>query len=220
MEIYANSLKFKNDTERINWETKNKSFIKVDQKVSNGNSFFEYTIDTWKFFPIQSCSKWIADNSNYLDFDKSSVNIESSHLVNDSKLIGVINKGILSNSITITAKELQELHSDCFVKVSYYDYMLFELDNKTLKISKIADYDESKDCYSYPFFWSILKNNNITDLNSCVFTFSNVIINGPTLAFTVEFSKGTVRKTLHYDFSHNPPNGVSFSLITILKSPF
>ena len=222
MIIYANSLHFVNDRERINWELANESFILSTTRPNGSITYYQYEISFTLIIFKPKTDRWLKLNSKHIDYNKSKSNIEQSHLLPNNLFKKIDDEVQAGRFCKISAFEIKKLNLKCFESTSYEDYMLFELDNKNeISISYLADYDENKDCYSYPFFKSILDNNNISDLKNAVFTFVKSDIYGLTIAFKVDFLYGTSVITKYYDFSHNPPYGIEMALILEEKrSPF
>jgi hypothetical protein len=217
MGIFINSIKFSSNGINIkDWETQNKNLISSIHIQNTFPIYYLYDLDLEKLQDIKKMAVWLKKNSDHFDFANSSFFIEKSHVVtlDQAMKIKVENELTKGNFVKFNVTELKNKGVN-FERTDYKQYMQFELSkSKDLTISIIDDYDNSKDCYSFPFLNSILKNNNEKDMDNCKFTFLNMDINGPTLAILVEFSNKVIKL---YDYTHNPPNGTVYTIMHLHK---
>lgn len=221
MGIFITSIKFEsNGIVRSEWEKENEDII-VNIKMSSGYpKYLIYEVDLNLLNNLKAVSIWLKKNSDFFEFYESSSFIEKAHFIPlNPTLKNIIDIEIKNNNfVKYSVNELKkELKNKGVVldRIDYKQYMQFELKNRNLTLDIINDYDITKDCYSFPFFKSILVINNETDFDNCSFTFLNMNINGPTIAILVEFSNKTIKL---YDYTHNPPYGVAYSEILKTKN--
>jgi len=168
--------------------------------------------DLIKYFSKLGPSNWVQKNKQYICYEESRYAIEDVHTVNpkDSENTTALidDKFKESNNkerVSVADLEKRGYNFDC---TKYDQYMILELDNSRLSDAKFGPYDPKKYCFSFPFFKSILENNNVIskeDREKCYFHFVHATINKKiVLAFFVDFGNGKEPK--HYDYSQNPPN--------------
>ena len=198
-----------------NWIAENNKYIIDTYQDSNSSSYTIYTLEFKSFADNSNSLAWATKNSDFIDFEASSGFIEKEHLIDISSQDIDVVKGALSklDKIDISLQKLKLFIGNNAAfdlnTVSYNEFLSFEIIDKKLQISTVKSYTES--CYSFPLFYSIIKNNKVTDESNCIFSFVKVNINGNTIAFSVDF--GTRQETKFYDYSYNPPRGTFWSII-------
>lgn len=201
MEIYANNKKIADSNA---WINTNRSFIKSYTILNTKDE--EYIIYFENCKTVQEEATWLKNNWKHIDFEKSRANIESAHVIlkipvffQFFSLADFLTERIFSK-ISIT--DLIKSDNELFILDTYAKYLEFDGNGKLKGI--LSDYDVTKNCYSYPFFKSIVLNNQVVkaDYDTTFFYFYPAKIDGiDTIAFAVE----TKDKAIFYDFSHDPP---------------
>lgn len=201
MEIYANN---KLITDSNAWKIANKSFIKSYRILNSKDE--EYTIYFENCKSIQEEATWLKNNWIHIDFGKSRANIESGHIILKLPIFfqSISLATFLTNlkPIKISITDLIKTDKDLFTLDTYAKYLEFDTTGKLNGI--VSDYDVTKNCYSFPFFKSIVVNNQISssDYDDTFFYFYPAKIDAiDTIAFAVE----TKDSVIFYDFSHDPP---------------
>lgn len=201
MEIYSNNKKI---TDSVAWKIANKSFIKSYSILNSKDE--EYTIYFDNCKTIQEEASWLKNNWIHIDFVKSRVNIESAHIILKIPIFfqSISLAAFLTNlnPIKISITNLIKTDKDLFTLDTYDKYLEFDTRGDFKGI--VPNYDVTKNCYSFPFFKSIVVNNQISssDYDDTFFYFYPAKIDGiDTIAFAVE----TKDSVIFYDFSHDPP---------------
>lgn len=207
MELFVNSIKM-TEVFRKDWELENNNFIKVIKMPDLINNYYIYTIFIDENDPaLAKKPSWLKVNSDYIDFNLSKDNIEKAHLIFDTDVTKEIDNIIAG---TKSVKEVKMGHElikmGClFDSHDYRKYMNFKFNtNQNIEVVILDDYENNNfHCYSFPFFKSLMVNNNESNPENCKFTFLKILIeNKEAIAFKVEFSNGVVK---YYDYSQNPP---------------
>lgn len=202
MEIYASSRNFSEyGIDQAEWELENKDYIINIQQPSAG---FEYTLYTIYLVSsdYNTTPSWLKTNTHFIEYDMSMNNIEAEHLITSQQTIQDIDAEILKNNcVSLSLTQIQN-KGGAFNVDSYQTYMSLSIDSKELSIRIVNDYYYPGDCYSFPFFKSILFDNPGVDLQKCCFYFVNIPIDIiTTIAFKVNFGNGIVK---YYDYSGSP----------------
>lgn len=199
MEIYASSRNFvEYGINQTDWEHENRDYI---IKITPPTSGFEYTLYTIDLTnsDFNTPPSWLKTNTHFIEYDMSMANIEAEHLITDQQMIIDIDGEISKNKdATQNLDEIKKM-GGAFDVDSYETYMSLSLISKDLNITVVNDYSSSGNCYSYPFFKSILFNNPGANLEKCCFTFVNISVDGiSTIAFKVNFGNGLNK---YYDYT-------------------
>jgi hypothetical protein len=197
-----------NSTEFSTWLAKNIGRIRFGQLPSPFCTRDHLLLNLSDLRTAIEQSNWLQENSNFICFAKSYNYIENLHKIkNDPTQLTFIDNKILSkDKISLSVTEMLALMTDFNLdSFNYEKYLIFEIKSNALILTLSNSYDGTKDCYSFPFLRSILINNKETDFDKCIFHFVETNINGKTIAMRVDFSNNKTQ--IHYDYSHNPPNG-------------
>ncbi|MFN8275320.1 MAG: hypothetical protein U0X58_10640 [Flavobacteriaceae bacterium] len=202
MEIYASSRNFSEyGIDQEEWEHENQNYI---TKITPPDPSFEYTLYTICLVSsdFNTPPSWLKTNTHFIEYDLSMNNIEAEHNITSQQIIEDIDAEISKNNcVSLSLTQIQN-KGGAFNVDSYQTYMSLSITSKDLNISIINDYYYPGNCYSYPFFKSILFNNPGADLQKCCFIFVNISINSnSTIAFKVNFGNGSVK---YYDYSGSP----------------
>ena len=161
-------------------------------------------------------AKWLKKYSDYFCIEDSYAFIEDLHTIKDVDEIARINANN-DKPYSISLKQMtQEMKFDIdqdiikqLNEINYENYISIDISSSGLQISKVDDYSETGNCYSFPFIRSLLYNYKIknTDLDNCILNFFEFTTNQniKTIGFSVNFN--TSIASIYFDFSNRPPGG-------------
>lgn len=184
--------------EREQWQADNLGYF-ANSPVGNLIDIDPSKIDSKDF------DQWLVDNQNYISYDDSYEYIECVHNVTKFEDLKQLENAEelcrMTFSDVITKMENATID---FTTPSYEKYASLSIQGAKLVVTPVTAFDKDNNCYSVPFFKSILYNNVAID------TTSILVFKKPTsagnlnhkLCICVEVS-GTIIRS--YDFSQTPP---------------
>ena len=204
--ITINSDELINNGRLNQWLQENRAFLTTNPNPDLSCLHSKEFIDVELFASAQTPLDWTEKNGKYICYNESKTTIEDVHLIDTNGEIDVEMEEIIRNGNPdkISLKYMIDTLKYIFDREDYNNYMCLEIKNNKLQVAQFQKYDKNKVCFSFPFFKSILINNDENDFDRCFFTFVEISINGIlTIAFKVEFSNNKIK---YYDYSQNPPH--------------
>ncbi|NHM05731.1 hypothetical protein G4D82_00725 [Flavobacterium sp. CYK-4] len=215
---------------------KNKDMVLGSSKLSKCGVDVEI-VNLSKITDANILVGWLEDNSSIICYDDSYDFIEKVHIIDkkgadDNTITAAIQDPSHVRKASLTAADLTNKLGAKFQNHNYdknaYIRLYFDTNDQFQYETAAFSSTDGKTYHSYPFFRSILVNNDVVtlaDLQKCIFDFAEVTINlqtsagqSPvlTVAFRVTFPNGI--STTFYDYSQNPSPAIGLGpLFTSMK---
>lgn len=184
--------------DRPQWEVDNIAYY------SSTPVGFRIEIDANKI-PSVNLAQWLFDNQYYITYDDSYQYIECVHLITKAADVKIVEDSpeLCRMSYDTLVTEIENATIN-FTTPSYQKYAWLTIASNKLTVTAVAQFGIQANCFSVPFFKSILHNNPTFNSNSVlVFKQPESIGNlDRKICISVEVASTIVKS---YNFSQDPP---------------
>ncbi|GLB51659.1 hypothetical protein NBRC110019_06980 [Neptunitalea chrysea] len=201
-----NYIAIKASTVTANWKTANNTFI-ADSTTINSNLIYYINLNaiydnclTNSTSCDTSVSNWLNENDDYIDFEVSFPLIEEAHRVSEQTTLYPEQSQQASLSVYEFYNELKDLLDESSVEKipnNYNQYISLSIENGTLVLTELSNYNTSDSCYSLPFLKSLLIENKLTENSSKEMLFTEKIN-----SIHIQIPQREI--VLTYDYTDNP----------------